>query len=69
MGRKGNPYTRSVGSYICEATMENSMKFLKELPCNTAIMFPGKYPQTPLIYKNIWVPVFLEALFTIAKTG
>ena len=55
------------------ATLENSMEFLTklkmELPFDPVIPLLGinsKNPKTP-IQKNICTPMFIEALFTIAK--
>ena len=47
-------------------------RFLKklkiELPCNPAIPFPGIYLEKKKTQKDICTPMFIAALFTIAKT-
>ena len=47
-------------------------RFLKklkiELPYDPAIPLPGIYPGTLLIRKDTCTPMFIETLFTIAKT-
>ena len=47
-------------------------KFLKklkiELPYDPAIPLPGIYQEKTIIQKDICTPVFIAALFTIAKT-
>ena len=54
--------------------MENSMEFLKklkiELLYDPATPLLGKYPEKmkTLIWKGTCTPMFIEALFTIAKT-
>ena len=51
---------------------ETVWRFLKkrkiELPYNPAIPLLGIYPEKTLIQKDTWTPMFIEALFTIAKT-
>ena len=71
---KGNLSTLLVGMQTGAAIVENSMEFpqkLKmELPFDPAIPPLGLYPknlETP-IQKNVSTPMFLEALFTIAKS-
>ena len=39
-----------------------------ELPCNSAIPFLGIYPDKTIIRKDTCTPMFIAALFTIAKT-
>ena len=59
--------------YIGEATVENSMeapkKLITELSYDPAIPLLGIYPKKskPRILKDISTPVFIAALFTIAK--
>ena len=47
-------------------------RFLKklkiELPYDPAIPLLGIYPDKTLIRKDTWIPMFMAALFTIAKT-
>ena len=50
-------------------TVWRFLKKLKiELPYNLAVPLLGIYPEKTLIWKDICTPVFLLALFTIAKT-
>ena len=39
-----------------------------ELPCDPAIPLPGIYPDKTIIQKDTSTPMFIAALFTIAKT-
>ena len=39
-----------------------------ELPCDPAIPLLGIYPKNTIIQKDTCTPVFIAALFTIAKT-
>ena len=73
MQRKGNLSALLVGMQTGEATVENSMEFLRklkmELPFDLAIPLLGlypKFPETP-IQKNLCTPMFIAAQFTIAK--
>ena len=47
-------------------------RFLKklkiELPHDPAIPLLGVYPDKTVIAKDTWTPMFIAALFTIAKT-
>ena len=43
-------------------------KLKLELPHDPAIPLLGIYPHKTIIQKNIYSPVFIAALFTIAKT-
>ena len=38
-----------------------------DMPCNPTVLLPGIYPDKTIIQKNIH-PLFIAALFTIAKT-
>ena len=55
---------------ICFATVWNFLRKLKmELPFDPAILLLGLYtknPETP-IQKNLFIPMFIAAQFTIAK--
>ena len=48
-------------------------RFLKklkvELPYDPAILLLGIYPEKTIIQKDKCTPMFIAALFTIAKTG
>ena len=39
-----------------------------ELPYDTAILLLAVYPEEIMIQKNIYIPMFIEVLFTIVKT-
>ena len=73
MWRKANPHSLLVGMQISEATVETSKGFPQKLkiklPYNSVIPFLGIYPKKAetLIQKNIGTPMFIAALFTIAK--
>ena len=43
-------------------------KLKKELPCDPPIPLLGIYPDKTLIRKDTCIPMFIAALFTIAKT-
>ena len=50
-------------------TVWRFLKKLKiELPYESAIPFLGIYPEKTLIQKDTCTPIFIAALFTIAKT-
>ena len=71
--RKGNPNALLMGIHTGAATVENSMEFpqkLKvELPFDPVIPLLGLYSKNPAtpIQKNLCTPMFIAALFTIAK--
>ena len=73
MWRKGNPHLWLAGLKIGGATIENSMaisqKVKIELSYSLAIPLLGIYPKSTktFIWKAIYIPVFIAALFTIAK--
>ena len=53
--------------------MENSMevsqkKWKAELLYDTATPILSIYPDKTIIQKDTWTPIFIEILFTIAKT-
>ena len=70
--RKGNPLTLLVGMQISTATMENSVKILKklqiELPYDPAIPLLGIHTKESRIERDMCIPMFITALFTIART-
>ena len=50
-------------------TVQRFLKNLKiELPYDPAIPLLGIYPETALIQKDICTPMFIAALFTIARS-
>ena len=65
------PPTLLVGMYIGTATMENSMKGPQrtkiELPYDPAIALLGIYLDKSIIQKDKCTPMFIAALFTVAK--
>ena len=70
--RKGNPLTLLVGMQTSTATMENSVEILKilqiELPYDPAIPLLGIHTKETRIERDTCTPVYIAALFTIAKT-
>ena len=68
--RKGNNFALLVG--IDTATMEKVWRFLKklkiELPYDPAIPLLGIHPKKTIIQKDTCTPMFIAALFTIART-
>ena len=70
--RKGNPLTLLVGMQTTTAAMENSWRFLKkleiELPYDPAIPLLGIHTEETRIERDTCTPVFIAALFTIART-
>ena len=70
--RKGNPLTLLVGRQTSTATMENSGRFLQkleiELPYDPAIPLLGIHTKETRIERDMWTPMFITALFTIART-
>ena len=50
-------------------TVWSFIKILKiELPYDPAIPFLGIYPEEAILEKDTCIPVFIAALFTIART-
>ena len=69
--RKGNPLTLLVGMQTSTATMENSVEIpLKtiELPYNPATPLLGIHTEETRIERDTRTPMFITALFTIART-
>ena len=70
--RKGNPLKLLVGMQTSTATMENSVEFLKkleiELPYDPAIPLLGIHTEETRIERDTCTPMFITALFIIAKT-
>ena len=73
MWRKGNPNALLVGMQTDAATVENSMGFPQKIKVKLlfypAILLLGICPKNPKtsIQKNLCTPMFIAALFTIAK--
>ena len=70
--RKGNPLTLLVGMQSSTATMENSVEIPQKtgnkLPYNPAIPLLDIHTEETRIERDICTPVFITALFTIART-
>ena len=70
--RKGNPLTLLVGMQTSTATTENSERFLTkleiELPYDPAIPLLGIYTKETRMERDTCTPVFIAALFIIART-
>ena len=70
--RKGNPLTLLVGIYIDIAKWRTVWRFLKklevELPYDLAIPLLVYTLRKPLIQENTCTPMFIAALFKIART-
>ena len=70
--RKGNPLTLLVGMQTSTTTMENNVGFLKkleiELPYDPAIPLLGIHTEETRIERDTCTPVFITALFIIART-
>ena len=70
--RKGNPLTLLVGMQTSTATMENSVEILKkleiELPYNPAIPLLGIHTEETRTERDTCTPMFIAAMFTIART-
>ena len=70
--RKGNALALFVGMLIDIVTMEDVWRFLKKLgikpPHDPAISLLGTYPQETKNEKDTCIPLFIAALFTIART-
>ena len=68
---KGKPFVPSVGLQTDAATVRSNVKIPQkmDLPFDPVIPLLGIYPKGPktLIQKNISTPMFIAALFTIAK--
>ena len=70
--RKGNPLTLLVGMQTSTATMENSVEIPKkleiELPYKPAIPLLGIHTEETRIERDTCTPMFMAALFIIART-
>ena len=70
--RKGNPLTLLVGMQTSTATMENSvdisLKLEIELPYNPATPLLGIHTEETRIERDTCTPMFITALFIIART-
>ena len=70
--RKGNPLTLLVGMQTSTATMENSWRLLKkldiELPYGPAIPLLGIHTEETRSERDTCTPMFIAALFIIART-
>ena len=72
MQSKGNSLTLLVGTQTSTATMDNSVGFLKkmeiELPYDPAIPLLGINTKETRIERDTCTPMFIKALFIIART-
>ena len=71
--RKGNPLTPLVGMQTITATMENNVEISKkkteiELPYDPAIPLLGIHTEETRSERDTCTPMFIEALFIIART-
>ena len=71
--RKGNPLALLVGMQTSTATMENSVEIPKkklqiELPYDPAIPLLGIHTEETRSERDTCTPMFITALFTIART-
>ena len=73
--RKGNPPTLLVGCKLVQPLWKTVWRFLKkkqikiELPYDPAIPLLGIYPDKTIIQRDTCIPMFIAALFTIARHG
>ena len=72
MWEKGNPVHCWWEKKPVQSLWKIAWKFLKklktELPPDPAILLLGAYPEKTTLQKDTCTPVFLAALFTIART-
>ena len=70
--RKGNLLTLLVGMQTSTATWRTVQRFLKileiELPYDTAIPLLGIHTKETRIERDMCTPMFITALFTVART-
>ena len=70
--RKGNPLTLLVGMQNSTATMENSVEIPQkmeiELPYDPAMPLLGIHTEETRIQRDTCTPMFIAALFIIART-
>ena len=69
--RKGNPLTL-LECKLMQPLWRIAQRFFKklgiELPYDPAIPLMGMYPEETIIEKDMYTPMFIAALFTIART-
>ena len=70
--RKQNPPTPLVGIKLVQPPWKTVWNFLRklkiELPYDPAIPLLGTYPDKTIIQTDTCTPMFIAALFTVAKT-
>ena len=70
--RKGNPLTPLVGMQTSRALWRTVRRFLKkletELPHDPAVPLLGIYTEETRIERKMHIPMFIAALFAIART-
>ena len=68
---KGNPLALSVGCKLIQPLWKTVWRFLKKLgikpPYDPAIPLLGIYPEETKIERDTSIPLFITALFTIAR--
>ena len=70
MWSKGNPPTLGMGMWSWCGTIGSAWRFLRrktESPYNLATALLSTRADETLTWKNTFIPMFIEALFTIAK--
>ena len=72
MWRKENPFTLLVGMHTIQLLWRTVWRFLKELkielPYNPAIPLLGIHTEETRIERDMCIPLFITALFIIART-
>ena len=70
--RKRNPLILLVGMQTSTATMESNEEILKkleiELPYDPSIPLLGIHTKETRIERDVYIPMFITALFIIART-
>ena len=66
--KKGTLPTLLVVQPPCKTVWRFLRKLKIELPYDPAIQLPGIYPDKTILKKDMYIPTFIVALFTIAKT-
>ena len=72
VGRTGNPLTLLLGCKLVQPLWRTVCRFLKkletELPYDPAIPLLGIYTKETRIERDTCTPIFIAAVFTIART-
>ena len=67
-GRNINNLTYVDDTTLMAESKELKSLLMKELPYDPAIPLPGIYPEKTTIQKDACTPMFIAALFTVART-